>query len=360
MGAIFSTPKVAAAPDPSVAIEAEAEANRITEFTPQGVKRFGTVGATPDEFIPELGGRAVKIEESAFQQSLRETSEDIGLKLGEQLSASNIPLSEFRTAGDIEGGLTPLVTDLEGQGQQLEQATFQRVSDLLTPRFEEQREQTEQRLADQGLPIGSEAFENELNRLEQQQGEQLQGAAFDAVGAGRAEQSRLQLLSQGLRGQQLQEGFGLTALEQQRRAQQFGELGALGGFSTAFQGISVPQINAGALTQNAQLAQFNAQNQASRSQQEMFGAALQAAGTVGAGFASDKRIKDRIIYKGERNELPLYEFSYTGEDERHLGHMAQDVEKVHPEAVGEIEGVKYINYGALDYDTTGFTGKRAF
>jgi hypothetical protein len=47
------------------------------------------------------------------------------------------------------------------------------------------------------------------------------------------------------------------------------------------------------------------------------------------------------------NGLPLYTYRYKGKPDLHMGVMAQDVEKVKPEAVVEINGIKHVNYGAL-------------
>jgi hypothetical protein len=61
----------------------------------------------------------------------------------------------------------------------------------------------------------------------------------------------------------------------------------------------------------------------------------------GAGFAlSDKREKKDIKPLGKAGSvlgLTAYEFSYKGEDKKHKGFMAQDVQKVLPEAVTEVE-----------------------
>ena len=47
---------------------------------------------------------------------------------------------------------------------------------------------------------------------------------------------------------------------------------------------------------------------------------------------------------GERKQLPIYQYSYKKDPAsvRHIGPMAQDVEKIVPEGVDEHEGVKYI------------------
>jgi len=62
---------------------------------------------------------------------------------------------------------------------------------------------------------------------------------------------------------------------------------------------------------------------------------------------SDARLKEDIKQVGTAdNGLPIYNFKYKGDptEQTHIGYMAQDVEKVHPEAVGESNGFKTVNY----------------
>lgn len=66
---------------------------------------------------------------------------------------------------------------------------------------------------------------------------------------------------------------------------------------------------------------------------------------------SDRRLKEDIRKVGETDEgLPIYKFRYKGEDkdETHIGYMAQDVEKKHPDAVGEYGGAKYVDYDKVN------------
>jgi hypothetical protein len=80
-------------------------------------------------------------------------------------------------------------------------------------------------------------------------------------------------------------------------------------------------------------------------------------GTLGGAaiMASDIRTKENIKAIGWLpNGLPVYEFEYKPEFKNQWGHgtqvgvMAQDVEKVLPEAVIEHpDGYKMVNYGAL-------------
>jgi hypothetical protein len=77
--------------------------------------------------------------------------------------------------------------------------------------------------------------------------------------------------------------------------------------------------------------------------------------TIGSGLGlasslfklSDRRLKRDIEQIGvTHNDLPVYTFRYQGDDELHTGLMAQDVEKVRPEAVREFGGIKHVNYEA--------------
>lgn len=75
--------------------------------------------------------------------------------------------------------------------------------------------------------------------------------------------------------------------------------------------------------------------------------------TIGSGLGlagslfklSDRRMKRDIELIGHApNGLPVYTFRYLNDDEVHTGLMAQDVEKVKPQAVQEFGGIKHVNY----------------
>jgi hypothetical protein len=106
---------------------------------------------------------------------------------------------------------------------------------------------------------------------------------------------------------------------------------------------------------NAQLAASNAKNAASSG---FTGGLMNLGGTLGSAYlmaGSDIRIKENIKSIGYlSNGLPVYEYEYKPEFKDLWGHgkqtgvMAQDVEKVMPEAVIEHpDGYKMVNYGAL-------------
>lgn len=62
-------------------------------------------------------------------------------------------------------------------------------------------------------------------------------------------------------------------------------------------------------------------------------------------MGSDRRIKTDIRKVGTTNDgQNVYSFRYIGSPRTEIGLMAQEVEKVHPEAVVEIHGIKHVNY----------------
>ena len=62
---------------------------------------------------------------------------------------------------------------------------------------------------------------------------------------------------------------------------------------------------------------------------------------------SDVRAKENITPVGKYKGMNVYDFNYKWSPERHRGLMAQEVEQVKPEAVGDINGLKYIDYGKV-------------
>jgi hypothetical protein len=62
-------------------------------------------------------------------------------------------------------------------------------------------------------------------------------------------------------------------------------------------------------------------------------------------FFSDRRLKEDIKRVGTLdNGLPVYSYRYIGSKAVQIGLMADEVEKVHPEAVSEVSGFKTVNY----------------
>lgn len=82
---------------------------------------------------------------------------------------------------------------------------------------------------------------------------------------------------------------------------------------------------------------------------DLIGGGLGIAGLLGMmGVFSDERVKEDIRRVGETDEgLGVYTYRYKGSPVTQMGVMAQEVEQVHPEAVGNIGGIKTVRYDLL-------------
>ena len=322
-----SAPSPPPVPDPNELINAQANANRITQFTPYGNLLFGSVGDR-GQFVqgpvPEDGQAAAFTQETPFQAQMRAASEGTGLGLGNLAfnrvtgrqvigqNADGSPIfaddpdfeNPFRTAPTLAGvqqaqdidpttglpafqseistttplptaidtaGLTALQSDPEAFRSNIEQTLYNRQLGLLQPEFTRQREALEQNLADRGIPITSQGYNDAVNRLESQQGEQLGRLAQQATLAAGQESDRLVNQARNI------------------RAQQFGERAAAGEFGLAAQGQGFSQAAA-----NTQLAN------AARQQQ----VADQLLSNQIANQARQRQIAERTALRGQNfNEL---------------------------------------------------------
>lgn len=101
---------------------------------------------------------------------------------------------------------------------------------------------------------------------------------------------------------------------------------------------------------NLQKAQVNDNSALWNSIAKTAGSVAGAAGSA-AIAASDERVKKNIKKIGEKNGFNWYEFEYKDgyglPEGKQEGVIAQEVEKVIPDAVTEINGIKHVNYGML-------------
>jgi len=284
-----SSPQLPPTPDPNELINAQADANRITQYTPRGNLLFGSVG-DQGQFVqgpvPEDGQSAAFTQETPFQVQLRAAQEGTGLGLGNvafnRVSGQTVvgqnpdgsPIyaadpnfsNPFQTAPTLAGvnqaqdldpttglpafqsnintgqaipqgintaGLTALTDDPIGLRSNIEQTLFDRQLGLLQPGFTQDRQALEQNLADRGIPITSQGYNDAIGRLESQQGEERQRLAQQSTLAAGQESDRMVNQARNI------------------RAQQFGERAAAGEFGLASQGQGFSQAAANTQLANA-------------------------------------------------------------------------------------------------------------
>lgn len=113
-------------------------------------------------------------------------------------------------------------------------------------------------------------------------------------------------------------------------------------------GSSISNFNANA-NANSSIANANSSAAQTSGLLSLFGSLLGSAGTA----YSDERLKKNIKKVGESpSGIPEYEFEYKTDDLKRIyrGAMAQDLEKLRPDAVAKdpVTGMKYVNYSVLD------------
>lgn len=224
----------------------------------------------------------------------------------------------------------------------------------LDPRFAQDEEALRTRLINQGIGQGSEAYNREMQQFGQTKNDArmqaiLQGANYGGTLQNQALQRRLQGIDEynATRNAPLNEYLGLTSGVQVNNPQ-FQNKSYQGAAPVDYTSLVNQQYQ-------AQLGQYNA-NQASRNntQSALFGLGGQIAGSFLSNPSwlaalSDIRAKENIVKIGETpGGINVYEFNYIGQDKVETGVMAQEVEKVIPEAVitGD-DGLKRVIYSMV-------------
>lgn len=225
------------------------------------------------------------------------------------------------------------------------------------PQMDRDRAALEQRLADQGVGLQDPAYRSAMDQYQRGVNDFRLGADVQAGNAA----SQQYGLEANTRDRAIQEMTNL-------RSQPINEVAALLGTGTGVQNpnfVNTPQTQVAptdtyapyALQQQAYGNQLQAYNTQMQGQNATTGGLFGLGGTALAAGAkyglpllmagSDIRMKENVRHVGHTTDgQKLYFFTYKGDPNTpHVGLMAQDVEKVRPDAVVEIDGMKYVDYG---------------
>ena len=226
-------------------------------------------------------------------------------------------------------------------GQSYQDAYMQR----LAPQLQQGREQMQQRLANQGIDIGSEAYDRAMQGQAQRENDLLLGATTQGFGVG--SQANQQAFNQEMTKYNMPLNT-LSALRSGSQVQNPSFVNSAQQATTSGADI----LGAAQMGYNAQMGDFN-QKQAA---QQNFNQGLMGLGGAGIMAFSDIRMKENIKQiDWLPNGLPVYSYEYKPEFKDIAGHgqfvgvMAQEVEMVRPEAViTNANGYKMVNYGVLN------------
>lgn len=325
---MIGKPKAPTPPDPketsaaststnvSTAI-ANANLGNVNQVTPDGKLTYSQSG-THKQYDPYTG-KTYDIPTYTATQELSEAGQAI--KNEQDAASLNLSTLAKNQSGRLDDLLSKPV-DLSNDA--VEARLMELGSKRLQPLLDQRRAANETDLINRGIRPGSDNYASAQNT--QNQGEN------DAYN---------QLLLTG-RAQSVQEALAA-------RNQPINEITALMSGSQVsqpnFVNANMPTIpttdTAGLINANYD-QKMNVYNQKMAQSQNLLG------GLFGLGSAfikSDRRAKTDIKQVGKTSDgQKIYSYRYKEGGPIHIGLMAQEVEKKHPEAVAEFGGVKHVNY----------------
>jgi hypothetical protein len=301
----------------------------------------------------------------------------------------NVQGSQFQS---LQGSAPQLQTQLQNEAngaerQRIENALFERMQ----PQHDRQQSALDVKLANQGITAGSEAYKRAMQSL----GDQQSRERFNALEMGGQEMARLQQqqlanaqfgntalqnqqsldqsragfnnqveqneFAQGMQQSQYQNQLRQAAMaeELQRRGLSLNEMNALlTGQQVNMQ--QMPQFNAAQASQPVQYMQaaqnqyqanIDAYNNNNMNQNSQMSGLFNLGSSLGtaAFMFSDSRLKKIVGKVGEKNGIGWYLFKYLGSNALYEGAIAQEVQKVKPEAVKQhANGFLMVDYAALE------------
>jgi len=303
------------------AAQAAAAANRVGQNTPYGNLNYSQTG-TDSQGNPMW---------TATQTPNTQLAGAINNSLGQ---VSN------QYANGFNGG------NLPSYGINPNQSYTDAIMSRLQPQQAMEQKQFDAQMANQGIPVGSEAYQNAARIFQQGQNDQRTSATIGGIGVGL--QANQQQYNQNLANYQLPLNVanqikGLATPNYVNPAQQATTAGAdvLGATQAGY---------------NANMGAYNAQQAQNAG---LTSGLMNLGGTLGAAYLlCDIRTKENITAIGiADNGLTVYKFEYKPKFKDHesaghgyhIGFMAQEVEQVFPHAVHTLnDGYKVIDYGVLN------------
>lgn len=331
-------------PDPVATAAAQANLNQSTattqqllnqtdQVTPNGTLTYNQNGS--NSFV-DANGKTVTVPHFTATTTLSPEQQKISDLLNQtKTNLGQIGVNQSSKIGDLLGTNIDLNTATEDKIDQLGAAR-------LDPQFARSEDALRTRLANQGVQPGSAAWNAEMTQFQQGKNDAFNGLYL----SGRAQGAQEALTE---RNQPINEISALTTGSQVSQPN-FTSTPNTGVAGVDYTGMVNNNYNAANQQYAAQVGNQNA------AMGGMFGlaGALGGAGIKAAFPAaaplmlmSDRRLKSDIVRIGTTvHDLPLYEYTIFGERQR--GVMADEAERVMPEAVSlHPSGFKQVNYTML-------------
>lgn len=308
--------KAPSAPNPAATAAAQTASNRETAVAQAGLNAVNQVTPYGNLTYTQDGKWADGTPKFTATQTLSGAGQQL-FNTGIQTQQNLANLAQEQS-GRLSGLLNqPL--DWSAQQAYLNDLTAQN----LNPQWDRMAQQNEQSLVNRGLRPGSTAYNDAQDQFLQSRSSAFNNANLNNFNS--ALQSQLALRQAPINELLALAGQGQVAQPNFVNSPQ-----------TQMAGTDVAGITNAAHAQNMQAYQQN---------QSALGG-LFSAGASLIPLLSDRSMKTDIQRVGTAfNGLPIYVYRYAGGDAFHLGFMADEVEKVHPEAVETSpDGLKRVFY----------------
>jgi hypothetical protein len=294
---------------------------------------YGSRSFTTD---PTTGRSVLNINETPTQKAIRELQE--GQAINTLSSKAYGP------------------EDFAAQGKQINDALFNSSYLNLKPQFQEEDTGIRDYLSNRGIPLSSNAYSKAISNLYRDRSNQLNQLSLQSVLAGAQEQDRLTRLAEAQRAARLAETGNAT---------QGIDLGFFGNVANINAAQNIAGQEGASNAYNLSRYQ-DAQKRRSAATNELIKGAFSSAGGKGkdssgggaegassALAASDINLKENIRFIGNSSSgIPIYHFDYKNKNfgvGRYEGVMAQDLEKIKPQAVLiASDGYKMVDYSIID------------
>jgi hypothetical protein len=317
---MVSTPKP---PDPVATAQAQAGLNRDTAITQQQLNMVNQVGPDGSLTYNQTGTAKFKdskgnwVETPTYtattalsdaQKAIKAQTDSASLNLGTLANQQSSFLKDY------------LAKPFEFNNQDAENWAYDLGAKRLDPRLAKEQESLRTQLIAQGIRPGTAAYESQMGQFTQGKND-----AYNQLMLTGRQQAYNEALSS--RNQPINEISALMSGSQVSQPQ--------------FQ--STPQTGVGGVDYTG-LVNQNYQGQLAKANAGMGG--LFGLASAGIGLLSDRRAKTDIRRVGAlHNGLVVYSYRYKGEAETQIGLMADEVERMHPEAVTRgPDGLQRVRY----------------
>ena len=278
----------------------------VNQRGPTGTLQYNQIGTFPDgtpryESVTQLSPEQQQLF-NLYQQS--------------QKNLGNISVQQSGKIGSL------LNEPIDLNNEDVEARLYDLGSKRLDPRFAREEDQLRTALINRGYREGTPGFDAEIEKMRMSKNDAYNQLAL--TGRGQAIQEKLTE-----RNQPINE---ITALMS-------GSQVSTPNF-TPYPQTPVSGVDIAGLMNQEYQAKLASQN-------GMMGGLFGLGGTAASALMmSDRRLKRDVMRVGTAdNGLPLYVFRFSGRDDLQLGLMADDVERMRPDAVFQVEG----GFKAVDY-----------